>query len=50
VTAPEPKAIAEAFDRLYADRALAARLGAAGNAVVRERVPAWPDVVARLLD
>jgi glycosyltransferase involved in cell wall biosynthesis len=50
VTPPEPKAIAEAFDRLYADRALAARLGAAGNAVVRERVPAWPDVVARLLD
>jgi glycosyltransferase involved in cell wall biosynthesis len=50
VTPPDPKAIAEAFDRLYADRALAGRLGAAGNAVVRERVPAWPDVVARLLD
>jgi glycosyltransferase involved in cell wall biosynthesis len=50
VTAPEPRAIAEAFDRLYADRALAARLGAAGNAVLRDRVPAWPDVVARLLD
>ncbi len=50
VTQPDPQAIAEAFDRLYADRALAARLGAAGNAVVRERVPAWPDVVARLLD
>ena len=50
VTLPDPKAIADAFDRLYADRALAGRLGAAGNAVVRERVPAWPDVVARLLD
>jgi glycosyltransferase involved in cell wall biosynthesis len=50
VTAPEPRAVAEAFDRLFADRALAQRLGEAGNAVVRERVPAWPDVVARLLD
>jgi len=50
VTPPEPRAIAEAFDRLFADRALAARLGAAGNAVVRDRVPAWPDVVARMLD
>jgi glycosyltransferase involved in cell wall biosynthesis len=50
VTPPEPRAIAEAFDRLYADRALARRLGDAGNAVVRERVPGWPDVVARLLD
>jgi glycosyltransferase involved in cell wall biosynthesis len=50
VTAPEPAAIAGAFDRLFADRALAQRLGAAGKAVVRERVPAWPDVVSRLLD
>jgi glycosyltransferase involved in cell wall biosynthesis len=50
VTPPEPRAIAEAFDRLYADRELARRLGDAGNAVVRERVPGWPDVVARLLD
>jgi glycosyltransferase involved in cell wall biosynthesis len=50
VTPPEPRAIAEAFDRLYTDRALARRLGDAGNAVVRERVPGWPDVVARLLD
>ncbi len=50
VAAPEPKAIAEAFDRLHADRDLAARLGAAGNALVRTEVPRWPDVVARLLD
>ncbi len=27
-----------------------ARLGAAGNALVRAEVPRWPDVVARLLD
>jgi glycosyltransferase involved in cell wall biosynthesis len=50
VSAPEPKAIAEAFDRLFADRALAKRLGEAGNARVRAEVPRWPDVVARLLD
>jgi glycosyltransferase involved in cell wall biosynthesis len=50
VTPPEPKAIAEAFDRLFVDRALAKRLGAAGNAVLRERVPGWPEVVARLTE
>jgi glycosyltransferase involved in cell wall biosynthesis len=50
VTAPEPRAVAEAFDRLFADRAFAERLGNAGNAVLRERVPGWPDVVARLLE
>ncbi len=50
VTPPEPKAIAEAFDRLYLDRALAKRLGTAGNAKLRATVPGWADVVARLLD
>jgi glycosyltransferase involved in cell wall biosynthesis len=50
VASPEPKAIAEAFDRLSEDRELAARLGSAGNALVRAEVPRWPDVVARLLD
>jgi glycosyltransferase involved in cell wall biosynthesis len=50
VVPPEPKAIADAFDRLHADRDLARRLGAAGNAFVRAEVPRWPDVVARLLD
>jgi glycosyltransferase involved in cell wall biosynthesis len=50
VTPPEPRAVADAFDRLFADRALAERLGGAGNAVLRDRVPAWPDVVARLLE
>ena len=50
VTPPEPRAIAEAFDRLYLDRALAKRLGAAGNAKLRATVPGWADVVARLLD
>ena len=50
VCAPEPKAIAEAFDRLQRDHDLAARMGKAGNAFVRAEVPRWPDVVARLLD
>jgi glycosyltransferase involved in cell wall biosynthesis len=50
VAPPEPCAIAEAFDRLHADRALARRLGEAGQAVLRSTVPPWPEVVARLLD
>lgn len=50
VAAPEPKAIADAFDRLFTDRAGADRMGGAGNALVRAEVPRWPDVVARLLD
>jgi glycosyltransferase involved in cell wall biosynthesis len=50
VAPPDPKAIAEAFDRLQNDRELASRLGAAGNELVRAEVPRWPDVVARLLD
>jgi glycosyltransferase involved in cell wall biosynthesis len=50
VTQPEPKAIAEAFDRLYADRALTKRMGDAGHEVLLERVPGWPEVVARLTE
>jgi glycosyltransferase involved in cell wall biosynthesis len=50
VTAPDPHSIAEAFDRLFVDRALAKRLGTAGNEKLRATVPSWPDVVARLLD
>jgi glycosyltransferase involved in cell wall biosynthesis len=50
VCPPEPKAIAAAFDRLFADRGAAQRMGKAGNAFVRAEVPRWPDVVARLLD
>ncbi|HEX6132175.1 MAG TPA: glycosyltransferase family 4 protein [Actinomycetota bacterium] len=50
VTEPDPAALAEAFDRLYRDREAAARMGRAGNALVREVVPSWPDVVSRLLD
>jgi len=50
VCPPEPKDIAAAFDRLFDDREAAARMGRAGNALVRAEVPRWPDVVARLLD
>jgi hypothetical protein len=50
VATPDPKAIADAFDRLFVDRDLAARLGAGGNALVRTEVPRWSDVVARMLD
>ena len=50
VVAPEPEQIAEAFDRLGADRTLAARLGNAGHALARERVPGWPEIVARLTE
>jgi glycosyltransferase involved in cell wall biosynthesis len=49
VTEPEPRAIAEAFDRLYANRAMAARMGEAGRAAVEREIPDWPEVVARLL-
>jgi glycosyltransferase involved in cell wall biosynthesis len=50
VAPPEPKAIADAFDRLHVDRAAARRMGQAGKELVRAEVPRWPDVVARLLD
>jgi glycosyltransferase involved in cell wall biosynthesis len=49
VSEPEPRAIADAFDRLYADRALAAGMGEAGRAMVEREIPDWPEVVARLL-
>jgi glycosyltransferase involved in cell wall biosynthesis len=49
VAPPEPRAIADAFDRLFSDRALAARLGEAGRARIEREVPDWPEVVSRLL-
>jgi glycosyltransferase involved in cell wall biosynthesis len=50
VTAPEARAIAEAFDRLATDRDGALRMGKAGSALIRDVVPTWPEVVSRLLD
>jgi glycosyltransferase involved in cell wall biosynthesis len=49
VVAPEPRAIAAAFDGLFGDRATARRFGAAGRTVVEREVPGWPAVVQRLL-
>jgi glycosyltransferase involved in cell wall biosynthesis len=49
VVAPEPEAVADAFDRLWQERDVAAAWGAAGRRVLIDRVPAWPDVVDRLL-
>lgn len=48
VTDPEPDAIADAIERLAADRALAARLGSAGYE--RARTITWDAVVERLVD
>ncbi|HEX6332472.1 MAG TPA: glycosyltransferase family 4 protein [Actinomycetota bacterium] len=50
VTPPEPEAIAHAFDRLFSNRPHAKRMGEAGNTLIRERVPGWPEIVARLTD
>jgi glycosyltransferase involved in cell wall biosynthesis len=50
VTPPDPEAIAHAFDVLFSNRPKAKAMGEAGNALIRERVPGWPDVVARLTE
>jgi glycosyltransferase involved in cell wall biosynthesis len=50
VAPPEPEAIAHAFDVLFSNRPRAEAMGRAGNALIRERVPGWPEVVARLTD
>jgi glycosyltransferase involved in cell wall biosynthesis len=50
VAAPEPRAIAEAFDRLHRDREATRAMGRTGNELIRDVVPRWPDVVSRLLD
>ncbi len=50
VTPPEPEAIAHAFDVLFSNRPMAKAMGEAGSALIRERVPGWPEVVARLTE
>jgi glycosyltransferase involved in cell wall biosynthesis len=49
VAEPTARAVAEAFDRLWSERESAAAWGEAGKKVLLDRVPAWPDVVERLL-
>jgi glycosyltransferase involved in cell wall biosynthesis len=50
VAAPKPKAIAAALDALAADRSAASAMGDAGHKLLHDTVPAWPEVVERLLD
>jgi glycosyltransferase involved in cell wall biosynthesis len=50
VVPPDPEAIAHAFDVLFSNRPKAKAMGEAGNALIRERVPGWPEVVARLTE
>jgi glycosyltransferase involved in cell wall biosynthesis len=49
VCEPEPKALAYAIDRLWSDRALARRMGAAGRARYESMKIGWPHVVETLL-
>ena len=48
IAEPEPAALAEAMDRLYADRALAARMGVENRARLRELNIDWRHVVRAL--
>lgn len=49
VTDPNPAAVADAFDRLYADRAFAKRLGDAANDRIATLGIDWDKVIERLL-
>jgi glycosyltransferase involved in cell wall biosynthesis len=49
VVDPKARAVARAFDRLASDPAGSAKLGAAGRSAIEAAVPAWSEVVARLL-
>jgi glycosyltransferase involved in cell wall biosynthesis len=49
IAPPKARPIAAAFDRLWSDREAARSWGLAGNKLVRETVPEWPQVVTRLL-
>lgn len=49
VVDPDPERLAEAFDELHENRALASRLGEAGAARVEELVISWDRVAERLL-
>jgi glycosyltransferase involved in cell wall biosynthesis len=50
IAEPDPRAIAARFDELGRDEDGARRMGTAGNELVRDVVPTWPQIVARLLD
>ena len=50
VTPPEPAALGAAFERVFADRAAAERMGEAALAAYRARGISWDGVVATLTD
>jgi len=49
VVDPDPRAIAEALDRLYEDRALAEQLGEQGGKLMKDLHIDWDHAIARLL-
>jgi glycosyltransferase involved in cell wall biosynthesis len=49
VCAPDAASLATAFDRLFADRALARRLGAAARDLWTSKKIDWPTTLERLL-
>lgn len=49
IVEPTPPAVAEAFDRLYRDRALAAKMGQAARDTVAQLKINWDHVIDRLL-
>jgi len=49
VAAPAPGALAEAMDRLYSDKALAAEMGRRAQVRLQEIGISWPNVIERLL-
>jgi glycosyltransferase involved in cell wall biosynthesis len=49
IAAPEPQAVAEAFDRLHVDRALARRMGESANERVATLGIDWDTVIGKLL-
>jgi glycosyltransferase involved in cell wall biosynthesis len=48
VVPPDPQALAEAMDRLYLDRAQAARLGKANKQALSQLGIDWPTVIETL--
>jgi glycosyltransferase involved in cell wall biosynthesis len=49
VTPPTPRALAESFDRMYADRPAAARMGRSAKRILSDLRLTWPKTIERLL-
>jgi glycosyltransferase involved in cell wall biosynthesis len=50
IVEPEPRAIADALDRLYADRELARLMGARGLEKIKALNLSWQNVVNKIID